>query len=112
MAGCTSFKIMNLNPYEPTNSSSRTPKTRGSRWLLWAGGGCLALAALCLIVTAAGKMQTFEANATSSSTSEPANLANDLSAAIIPSLIAVPLGLLGIVLLILGWVRSRGAPRS
>lgn len=100
---------MNPNPYEPASSLSTTPQTRRSRWLLWAGGGFLALAALCLIATISGMMWTFQENATPSSTPNAADLAAELSTMMTPALIAAPLGLLGIVLLILGWVRSRNA---
>lgn len=75
--------------------------------MIWTGAVALALAVLCLITTVLEMMWSFEAIATASSTPKPSDLANGISNALIPSIAAGPLALVGIVFLILGFVRCR-----
>ncbi len=98
---------MNQNPYQSGIASAAAPRTRATRWMVWAGAVALLLAVICLIATVVGIMWSFHVVATSSSTPEPSDLAKGISIALIPSIAAAPLALVGIVLLILGFVRRQ-----
>ncbi len=87
------------------------PQTRATRWMLWAGAVALALAALCLVATVLGMIRSFDVIANASSTPKPSELATGISLALIPSLAGGPLAIVGIVLLILGFVRRRPVSR-
>ncbi len=95
------------NPYQAGDASIAAPRTRATRWMIWAGAVALLLAVLCLIATVLGMTWSFDAIATSSTTPKPSDLASGISYPLIPSVAAVPLALVGIVLLILGFVRRR-----
>lgn len=97
---------MTENPYEPATAGSSHSKTRATRWLVWSGVVCISLAALCLLATIVGMALTFESIA-ESSTVEPSDLARGLNASLIPSMAAVPLAVLGVILLIAGLVRRK-----
>lgn len=96
---------MNPNPHEPGNAVTVVPRTRATRWMVWAGVVALLLAAFCLVATVVGMVWSFDAVATSSSTPKPSDLADGISTALIPSIAAAPLVLVGIVFLVLGFVR-------
>ena len=98
---------MTENPYQPGTAANATPKTCATRWLVWSGIAALLLAALCLVATVVGMILAFDTMASASTTPSPAELANGISIATIPSFAAAPLGLLGIVLLIVGFIRRR-----
>jgi len=95
---------MAVNPYEPGNVTSTTPKTRVTRWLVWSGIASLALAVVCVVTTAVGMMLAVRSIATSSATPKASDLAHDISVATIPSMAVVPLAVLGLVLLVLGLI--------
>jgi serine/threonine protein kinase len=88
------------NPYESANASSFAPKTRATRWLIWPGVGSMTLAAACVVIVVFRMVLAFDSSASSSATA----LSEAISLAILPSIAAVPLGILGIVLLIAGFV--------
>jgi len=101
------LEIMDSNPYQAGHASVAAPRTRATRWMVWTGAVALVLAAVCLIATVVGMMWSFDAIATSSSTPKPSDLANGISNALLPSIAAAPLALVGFVLLLLGLVRRR-----
>jgi hypothetical protein len=98
---------MDENPYRSTVHGGGVRKTRASWWLVWAGIVSLLLSAACVIATVAGMIASFNAFATASSTRHPAELAEGISRALIPAYAAVPLVLLGIILIVLGFVIRR-----
>ena len=98
---------MNSNPYQSGNAPAVAPRTRATRWMVWAGAVAILLAGICLIATVIGMMWSFEAVATTSATPKPSDLSNGISNALLPSIVAAPLALVGIVLLILGFVRRQ-----
>jgi tRNA A-37 threonylcarbamoyl transferase component Bud32 len=91
---------MTENPYESANASSFPPRARATRWLIWSGIASIAMAAVCVVAIVFRMLVAFNSSATSSAT----DLAEGISVAILPSLAAVLLGILGIVLLIAGFV--------
>lgn len=95
---------MEDNPYTPGSIASKT-KTRASRLILWAGCTLLALSALCVIATVLGMNWTFNTIANSSTSPKPSDLARGISTAMIPSIAAIPLAILGVALLIVGFLR-------
>ena len=95
----------NPNPYQASEASIAATRTRATRWMIWAGVVALVLAFLCLVATVLGMVWSFQAIATASSTPAPTDLARGISNALIPSIAAVPLGIIGIVFLIFGFVR-------
>lgn len=95
---------MKQNPYDAT---SITSQTRPTRWMIVAGSVSLGLAAVCLLITAMMMMWTFSALAEPNTAPQPSELASGFSNAVISSFAVGPLGLLGIVFLILGFVRRQ-----
>ena len=91
------------NPYKPGTAAPIRPKSRATKWLVWSGIVLLALAAVCVLVTVIGMLLVtrFIANSTGP---EPSDLARGISVVLLPSVAAVPLGVLGIVLLVCGFV--------
>ena len=98
---------MNHNPYEPGNATGAEPRTRATRWMVWAGACSLSLAVFCLVATVVGMMWSFNEIATSTTTPKPSDLATGISYAMIPSIAAAPLALFGVAFLILGFVRRQ-----
>jgi ABC-type Fe3+ transport system permease subunit len=94
---------MEDNPYTPGSASK--PKTRASRRWLWAGFTVLAGAAICIVTTVIGMIWSVDAVARSSTAPEPSDLASGVSNALIPSIAATPLAILGFALLIVGFIR-------
>ncbi len=86
------------------------PKTRATRWLVRSAVACLVLAALCwaagFIITLREMLVTFDAIATSPTTPPQvaSQVAHTINMAMVPMYAVFPLGILGIVLLILGLV--------
>ena len=103
----TTLGQMNPNPYQSGNASAAAPRTRATRWMIWTGAGAFLLAILCVIATVLGAMRSFDAIAPSSTPPKPSDLANVINFWMIPSAAAAPLAIIGIVLLILGFVRRR-----
>ena len=101
------LKTANPNPYQAGDASNAAPRTRATRWMIWAGAVTLLLAVVCVISSVFGMMSSFDTIATSPTTPDPSDLANGISSALIPSVTAAPLAILGIVLMILGFVRRR-----
>ena len=106
-----SIAVVTVNPYEPGTVTTTPNKTRSTRWLVWSGVALLSLAALCLVATIIGMMWSFESVANSSSTPAPYSLARGISYASLPSIGIVPLGVLGIVLLIAGFLVRQPASK-
>jgi len=100
------------NPRESGVAGSSAPKTRATRWLIWSGIASLALAATCLVVTIVGMVLTLNSIATSTTTPHPSDLAQGISTASLPSIAAVPLGILGIILLVAGFIVRQPVDRS
>lgn len=75
-------------------------------WLVWSGVASLALATFCLAWTAARILATYDSIADSPTSPRPSDLANGLSDALLPSFAAIPIGILGLVLLVAGLVLS------
>ncbi len=100
------------NPYQAGDVTIAAPQTQATRWMIWTGGVALGLAVLCLIATVFGMMRSFDAVSAASSTPNPSDLANGIYSALIPSIAAVPLALLGVLFLILGLVRRRRIAES
>jgi hypothetical protein len=92
------------NPYESAKATSSTPKKRATRWLVWSGIVSLTLAATCVVITVVGMMLTFNSIATSATPPKPSDFAHGISVASLPLLAVVPLGILGIVLLVTGFI--------
>jgi len=101
------METRNTNPYHAGDASFAAPRTRATRWMIWSGAVALLLAVLCLAVTVLGMTWSFDVTATSSTSANPSGLADGISYALIPAVSAVPFALVGIVLLILGFVRRR-----
>ena len=99
---------MNENAYESSTAIDRPRKTQVTKWAIWLGVTCLLLAALCAVATVLGIMASFRAAAGSGSP-RPADLAEGIGNSLIPAFGIVPLGLAGIVLLIIGFVVRRPA---
>ncbi len=97
---------MEDNPYTPGTIASK-PRSRASRPLLWAGFTSLALAAICIIATVIEMIWSFDAVAKSSTTPKPSDLATGISNAMIPSVAAIPLAILGVILIIVGFIRRK-----
>lgn len=77
-------------------------KTQPTRWLVWSGVGCIGASALCLSITVFGMLMSFNAFAASRATESASDLAHGISFAVIPSYAAVPFGILGIALVVIG----------
>lgn len=97
---------MNDNPYQSPKSDQPAARPRRARRMIWLGVACLAIAAVCIGLTVGGMMHTFRVLAQASSP-HPADLAAGISVAVVPAYAVVPLGLLGVVLVIVGLVRKR-----
>lgn len=92
------------NPYRSSNVASFVPRrTRPTPWLIWSGVTSLVLAAVCFVITVVGMMIAFNTLADSTAAS-PSDLALYVGVATIPSIAAVPLGILGLALLITGFL--------
>ena len=100
------------NPYESPKAGSSAPKTRATRWLIWSGIASLILAATCVIITVLDMVLAFHSIAASTTTPKPSDLAQGISVALLPSIAVVPLGILGIVLLIVGLIVRQPVDRS
>lgn len=98
---------MSDNPYDSPSAASPPPRTQSTRWLVWSGVSCLGLAGLCLILTVVGMLASFQRIAESTTTPSPEDLASGIRLALIPSFAALPLGIIGIGLLIAGLIIRR-----
>jgi len=100
---------MNENAYESPTVVDTPPKTRGTRWAIWSGIVCLLLAVLCVIATVAGMIVSFNNVASDANTPSAEELAAGISRSMIPFYGAIPLGLAGVVLLVIGFLVRRPA---
>lgn len=98
---------MDENPYESTAHGGSPTKTRATLWLVWSGVASLALSVACAIATVVGMIASFAAIAESSTAPRPENLARYISYALLPGYAVIPLGLLGIILVVLGFAIRR-----
>ncbi|MCA8993142.1 MAG: hypothetical protein KDA88_14225 [Planctomycetaceae bacterium] len=80
---------------------------RSMNWLLVASWVSFGLAAACFITTIVMMKMSFDNVANSETTPNPADLANGIRLALIPSVAAVSLGIAGAVFLVLGLIRRR-----
>lgn len=106
---------MSENPYQSPSTAGSSSRQGSARRVVWSGivclglaGVCLGLAGVCLVLTVVGLMAAFRAVA-ESTTPVPDELASRISYALLPSFAGVLLGIVGIGLLILGFVKRRPA---
>lgn len=92
------------NPYQAVDAPSASRRTRGIRWMIWTGAVALSLAILCLFAAFFWLMQPFQAIETASPATNASDLAFDISLALVPLVFAGLFMIVGIVLLILGFV--------
>jgi hypothetical protein len=71
------------------------------------GAASLALAGLCALTTVIGVMKSFDAVAKSSTTPKPSDLAGGVSNSFMFSIPVAPLAIIGVMFLILGFVRRQ-----
>ena len=95
---------MSVNPYEPSSDISTVRRTRSTRWLVRTGIALLTLAVVCLLAPIAGMIWALSSLANSTTPPTPSDIALGISLASIPSIAVIPIGILGIVLLIAGFV--------
>lgn len=100
---------MNKKPPKLTEKPRFAAKSRPQGWMIGLSVGALSLSGLCLLATVAGMMLSFDRVGSASSPVAPSDLASGISIALIPSVIAAPLALLGIVLFILAVLRRQPA---
>jgi Mn2+/Fe2+ NRAMP family transporter len=97
---------MDDNPYESPASVGVPRETRGTRWAIWSGITCLAVAVICAVLAVVGIISTFQTIA-EAPTPKAQDLAAGIRNAMIPAYGTVPFGLLGIILLIVGFAVRR-----
>ncbi len=97
-------KSTDENPYQSGIVPTKTPTTRPTLWLIWSGVASIVLAALCFAIAVVGMRAGFDRVARSGGTPQPEELAESLSRAMSTSLGGVSFVILGIVLLIAGFV--------
>ncbi len=97
---------MEQNPYQSSRSPGVPTRTTSTRWLVWTGVACLALAMMAAAGAVVNVVLGFQAIAQSSDPS-PEALARRMSLSSLLLFGAPPFGLTGIVLLILGLVLRR-----
>jgi len=98
---------MTENPYRSPRTVGPSPKTRSTRWLVWSGLVCLGLALLGVAFTIAGMIFSFHTIAHSSTTPKPSDLAHEITISLVATVATMPLGIVGIVLLIVGLLIRR-----
>lgn len=100
---------MSESPYRPPTPADPPRTTRRNSWALALGFACLAISAVCAVLTVGGLANTFQTAAEATSTPPAKELAEGISYALLPAYGVVPFGLLGIVLLIVGLLTGRTA---
>jgi len=98
---------MSENPYEASATMADNALTQPTRWMIVVGCVLISIAAICLFVMVAMMMLSFNELAVPNSNPNPSKLAARIDWAMIPALAATPLGLLGIIFVIIGFVRRR-----
>lgn len=98
---------MTDNPFKSGAILDDPRDPRATRWMLWFGGIAILLAILCLLATVAGIIWSYNSIAASSVAPKPSDVANGSSSVLILPVIAVPLFVVGLVFLILGFVRRQ-----
>lgn len=98
---------MRDNPYAPAKATASSPAYR--RWNVLASSGvsCIVLAMGCAAASVAMMIHSFDAIATSSSTPEASEITEAISTSLIPAYAIVPLGLVGLVLIVVGSLPRR-----
>ena len=94
---------MTENPYDSPATSEVPHKTRATRWLIWSGIVSLLLAAASFVCTIVLMIVAFE-DAAASTTLKPSQLARGISFSVYLAICIVPLAVVGLVLLVLGFV--------
>ncbi|HUT95587.1 MAG TPA: MotA/TolQ/ExbB proton channel family protein [Thermoguttaceae bacterium] len=97
---------MSENPYRSPSTGGASPRTRSTRWLVWSGAVCLGLASLCLSLTVVGMIVSFHTIA-QSQTPNPADLAHGIRMSMLATVAGMPLGIVGVGLLIAGLIIRR-----
>ena len=92
------------NSYETTHVTIQRRRTRSTKWLVWTGVTCIAVAMICVAVTVFGMIYSFNVIATSETTPRPQDLAHDIRIASLPSFAAIPFSALGVILLVAGFI--------
>ena len=92
------------NSYETTRVTIQRRRTRSTKWLVWTGVTCIAVAMICVAVTVFGMIYSFNVIATSETTPRPHDLAHDIRIASLPSFAAIPFSALGVILLVAGFI--------
>jgi hypothetical protein len=100
------------NPYESGAPDTSAPKTRATRWLVWSGVISLILAVTCVALTTVEMTTAVNSMAGAATPPTPSELADGINTALIPSMAAVPFGVLGIVLLVAGFMVRQTVDRS
>lgn len=95
------------NPYRSPSTGDPPRRTQSTRWLVWSGIVCLGLASLCLSLTVVGMIMSFDTIARSATTPKPADLAHGISTSLLPMVAGMPLGIVGLALLIAGLLIRR-----
>ena len=107
---------MDHNPYESPPSAGGPPKTCAARWLVRSGVTCLLAAALCMaasfLMTLWGMLVDFDAIVRSLPPPAPSEVARYISYSMIVFSPALPLGLVGILLLVSRLVIRRPVPEK
>ena len=98
---------MTDNPYRSPRTGGASPRTRSTRWLVWSGIACLGLALLGLAFTVVGMIASFHTIAQSSTTPKPSDLAHGITISLFATVATMPVGIVGIVLLIAGLLIRR-----
>lgn len=103
---------MGSSPYEVTSSEDNHGRAVGTRWMIVVGCVSLLLAAVCLIAVIVGTMLSFRAIANSPTAPSPSDLAGSIGMAAIPAYAVGPLAIVGVVLLVLGYVTRKPASKK
>ena len=98
---------MSQIPYETSTKTYPGTQSGLTRWMILTGFVLLGLAAACLVTTVAMMMWFFGELAEPNTTPQPSVMASRISTGMISQLAAIPLGLVGIAFLIIGFIRRQ-----
>lgn len=95
------------NPFVASAAPATSGRTQALRPLVWSGVAMMLLAAVCLAVSIGMMFLSFQTIANSSASPQPAELATGIGMAMLPLRLSLPLGLVGLVLLVAGLLIRR-----